>query len=126
MEIIIIVLVFIAFDILTGFLKAVSTKTINSKIMREGLIHKIGEIVFLGLSTFIEFYALTFIELPFDVPLMKVTSIYIIAMELISILENISVINPNLSKIITPYLDKVKNHEKEITDGGEKNIENRN
>lgn len=49
---VIVVLIFIAFDVLTGWLKAFSTGTTNSSIMREGLFHKIGELLAMALVMF--------------------------------------------------------------------------
>lgn len=40
-----IAIAFICFDVLTGWLKAYITATLNSSIMRTGLLRKIGEIL---------------------------------------------------------------------------------
>lgn len=121
-ELIIIAVTLIAFDIITGFLKATKTKTLNSQIMREGLFHKVGEIILIALSAFIEYYALDFVSINIDIPLVGGTCVYIIIMELMSILENIAILNPQLSKLISPYLDKIKDNKNTgVQNNGNKN-----
>lgn len=98
---------FILFDVLTGFTKALYFKQVDSTILRQGLFHKLSEVMAVIGSGLLE-YATHYIELGVDLPLLKVVSIYICVMELISILENLSEINPELTKLFSPYLKKLK------------------
>ena len=41
----IVALIFIAFDVLTGWLKALITASTNSSVMRTGLMRKVGELL---------------------------------------------------------------------------------
>lgn len=98
---------FILFDILTGVLKGIHSKSIDSTILREGLFHKLAEVLALvgsGLLTLVCDY----IQLGFSMPLLQPVSVYICVMELISILENIGEINPDLKILFRPYLAKLK------------------
>lgn len=95
----IIALIFIAFDVLTGWLKAIATKTTNSSIMRSGLFHKLGEIVAIIFGYVCE-YSLPMIGVNVNIPFAVAIGTYIVLMELASIIENISKINPRLSQIM--------------------------
>lgn len=92
-------LVFIAFDILSGWIKAVSTHTFKTSVMREGLYHKIGSILAILLFVTIDilqmYYDLSAV-LGFALNVTPFVCGYIILMELMSIIENICVINPEI------------------------------
>lgn len=109
----IIALIFIAFDVLTGWLKAIATKTTNSSIMRSGLFHKLGEIVAIIFGYVCE-YSLPLIGVDIDIPFAVAIGTYIVLMELASIIENISKINPRLSRIMTNiFSDELADYEEE-------------
>ena len=108
----IVVLCFIGFDILTGFMKAFYKEGINSTILRKGLFHKLSEVVAVVGAGLFE-YGSEYININVDVPLVKCVSAYICVMELISILENLSTINPALGKLFKPYLEKMKDKDGE-------------
>lgn len=112
MVIIIIVLVFILFDILTGLIKAIYKEGLNSTYLRQGLFHKLSEILALIGSYLLE-YAIKYIELGIDIPILKCVSGYIALMELISIIENLCEVNPKLNKLFAPYLEKMKGEKKD-------------
>ena len=63
----IVVLIFIAFDVATGWLKAFSTGTTDSSIMRQGLFHKLAEIVAV-LFGYICQYAFPYIGVEVKIP----------------------------------------------------------
>lgn len=112
MQIYIIVAGFILADVLTGILQAVYNKNINSTKLRQGLYHKISEMLAVALSAGLE-YACEYVQLGVEVPVIKVVSVYICVMELVSILENLCNINPKLAKLFKPYLDKLHGEEEE-------------
>ena len=108
-----IVLGFILFDVISGFLMASYKGTYNSSVMRKGGLRKLAEVLALVMSGFLEM-ACEYVELGVNLPLLNIVSIYICIMELISILENLSAVSPTLNKLFKPYLAKLKegyNHE---------------
>lgn len=106
----VIVLGFITFDILTGLIKAKHDGSYNSSIMREGGYHKCMEILAVVGSYGIE-YATQYVELGIQIPLVGAVVTYICIMELISIIENMCAVNPELSALFKPYLEKLKGDE---------------
>ena len=98
---------FILFDIISGIIKAIYKEGLNSTVLRQGLFHKLSEVLAVGGSWLLE-YAIAYVNLGISLPLINVVSIYICIMELISIIENICAINPKLYKLFQPYLEKLK------------------
>ena len=103
----IIVLGFIAFDVVTGLIKAGYNGNYNSAIMRQGGFHKSMEVMAMAVAYFVE-YAIVYINIGVDVPAVPAVTVYICIMELISILENICAVNPQMCTLFKPYLDKLK------------------
>ena len=91
----IVVFGFIAIDCTTGIIKAVKNKKFTSSIMREGLFHKIGNILAVLLGIYVD-YAMSIIDFGVNVPIAIPICVYISTMELGSIIENIGEINPSL------------------------------
>lgn len=106
-QIFIIVGSFIIFDIITGFIKALYKNKINSTIIRQGLYHKLTELLAMIFSAGVE-YSANYINIGVQLPVLIVVSAYIIIMEIISIIENLCEVNPTLAKLFKPYLDKLK------------------
>lgn len=104
--------VLICFDFLTGFIKAIYNKKLDSTILRKGLFHKLAELLALISCGGID-YGIKFIDLPFDLPILPSVAIYICVMEIISCFENLCEVNPALNDFFAPYLQKLKNAEKE-------------
>lgn len=71
-------------DILTGLLQAGVNNNYNSSVMRKGLYRKLGEIGCVVLAYLVN----TAISLPINIT--AFVSIYIVVMEIISVLENLS------------------------------------
>lgn len=95
-------------DIVTGLLNAIKKKEVKSSKMREGLWHKCGFLMIIGLSFGIE-YAQTLVDLGFSIPLTIPICTYIIVGELISVLENINKIaDGQLSAIIKKLFGGLK------------------
>ena len=105
-------------DFFTGFAKAYVTKSVKSRIMRIGGVHKVCEIITMFFVCFLG-VALDELGKLYNEPLIptisgKVVTYgccgYITLMELISICENLSAVFPNakiLSKIVK-VLDSIK------------------
>ena len=104
-------LVFIVLDILTGWTKALATGTTNSSIMRVGLYHKLGEVLAIGFGYVCEL-SFPYVGISISVPLVESIATYIILMEVASIVENITKINPHLSEILGKIFKKENSDEK--------------
>lgn len=96
MKIILLALVFNGLDIITGIIGAIRDgEQIKSSKLRDGLFKKVGFIFCYTLAIAIN-YAETFLNLPFGVDLVPVICTYAIVTEVVSIIENISKINPDI------------------------------
>lgn len=71
-------------DIVVGILNAWKSKSIKSSKLRDGIVHKFDELIIIIVALFLQFT----LGLPREIPVFSAT--YIIIMELISILENLS------------------------------------
>lgn len=120
----IVVLIFIAFDVLSGWLKALITATANSSIMRTGLMRKLGEILAV-IFGYVCQYCLPMIGLHVDVPFAGAIATYIVLMETASVIENICAINPNLRDALSKVFadEKLPKVEPEFTGKHEKETE---
>ena len=75
-------LIFSGLDILTGYIQAVINKNVDSKVMREGLLHKCLLIVAILVGYVVEFaFGLQSVA--------NVITVYICVMEVMSIAENL-------------------------------------
>lgn len=83
-------------DWVTGTAKGAKQHELCSSTMREGLWHKAGEVAVMVLAYMLEVGS-AHIDLGFTVPLFVPTCVYIVFNETSSILENISVLNPELA-----------------------------
>lgn len=95
-DLIIVVLIFIVLDFVSGIILAVKNKNMNSTKMREGLFHKLGFILTIILGIAIE-YAMNYMELGFTIPIVTSICIFLVITEIVSILENLIGINPALN-----------------------------
>ena len=107
---------FILFDIITGVIKALYKEGLNSTYLRKGLFHKLAEILTVIGSGLLE-YGMNYVDIGIEVPVLNVVAIYICIMELISVIENLSEVNPSLAKLFKPYLEKLKGEDKGDIDG---------
>lgn len=103
----IIVGAFILLDLITGLIKAFKTKEYTSSIMREGLFHKVGSILVVSFGVLVD-YAQSYLDLGVNVPIATSICVYIVLMEIGSIIENLCTINPNLlPEKIKSYFQKL-------------------
>lgn len=82
--IIIVPAVLMLLDIIVGFLNAWRIHDIKSSKLRDGIVHKFDEMIIIVIALFLQYS----MGLPREIPVFSAT--YIIIMELISILENLS------------------------------------
>lgn len=91
----IITLCFIACDVITGFIQALKNKCVDSSVMRDGLFHKVGFICAIALGFLCE-YAVAWLDIGFSAPIVVPVCIFICVTEIVSILENIKKLTPDL------------------------------
>ncbi len=116
MAVYITVLAFIAFDVITGLIKALAKEGINSTTLRKGLYHKFSEILTVVGAGLIQ-YGADYIELGVDIPALIAVASYICIMELVSIIENLAMVNPQLYNLFKPFLTKLKSTENTTNEG---------
>lgn len=102
----------IVFDLISGLLKAFANKTVSTTVMRQGLYHKSAILLVVLLAIGCE-YVMAFIDLgfTFDGKLTVGVTTVICLMEIMSILENLADINPDIkaSKIMSFFsLSKIE------------------
>lgn len=90
------VCLFILCDIVTGLVAAIKAGDFSSSKMREGFYHKFAILALIGVAYSVDWCS-GYFELPGVVELIyPATCLYIVLMELGSVLENICKLNPAL------------------------------
>ena len=92
------VLFFVATDYITGIAKAIMTGNLSSKKMREGLGHKFAYLTLILTSYMIDVFN-THVDLGLPVRVYLITGGGICLIELTSIIENVTEINPELKDV---------------------------
>lgn len=96
MKIILVALVFNGLDLITGIVGAIRDgEQIKSSKLRDGLFKKVGFVFCYALGVLIN-YAEDLLTLPFRVDLVPVICTYAVITEVVSVIENISKINPDI------------------------------
>ena len=103
-------LAFMFVDVLTGMLKAVKNKELNSTKAREGIYKKASFILFIAFG-YLADYAMQYVNMGFNFPAAVTICTLVIVTEAISILEKLGKINPELVKIVAPFLSALNNKE---------------
>ena len=94
--VIVITCCFMILDIFSGFIASVINKNVDSQIMKRGLLHKCGFMLAIIFGCLCE-YSMLYIDLGFTVPIQNAVCIYIIVTEMVSVLENLAKISPELA-----------------------------
>ena len=106
---------FIVLDLVTGIIKAIVTKTMDSTKMRTGLFHKLAFLIAIVLAILCEFGiaygALEYADVSIAIPIQPFVCGFIILTELTSTLENLGEINPELKN--KKFMDIFKHKETE-------------
>lgn len=92
---IIIALIFNAIDLLTGVITAVKNKDIQSSKLRDGLFKKVGFILCYVLAYLID-YEGYLVGFQISVPILPAVILYACTTEVVSIIENIHCLNPDI------------------------------
>ena len=108
MRSLIVALIFIAFDIISGLVGALKNGNYKSSVMRNGLFHKVGEIFAIIFSYGCE-EMFPFVGITVNLPICQSVLIYIIIMETGSIVENITNISPELKNILGKVFKSYRN-----------------
>lgn len=90
-----IALVFNALDLVTGIITAVKNKDIQSSKLRDGLFKKVGFLLCYFVAWLVDTQGAK-IGFQFGVPILPIIILYVCTTELVSILENICKINPDI------------------------------
>jgi toxin secretion/phage lysis holin len=97
-EAFIICCIFILLDIISGIAAALKSKSLSSTVMREGLYNKLAEILLLLLSAVCNFVLdmPPFHQLGIPPEISYVVAAYVVCMEILSTIENICILNPDI------------------------------
>lgn len=92
---IIVALVFNALDLVTGIITAVKNKDIQSSKLRDGLFKKVGFVLCYFVAWLIDTQG-ELIGFQLGTNILPIIILYVCTTELVSVLENISKINPDI------------------------------
>lgn len=95
--------VFMLADIISGFLKAWKMHDIKSRALRAGLFHKAAFLATIGLAQLTELAADRIPEIELNLPITSAICAYIILTELVSVLENLRDINPDIGGVLNRF-----------------------
>lgn len=84
-------------DIVAGFTAAATMHNIQSSKMREGIGHKVLMLILIAVSYILTIGFVHIANVSFTVPSVEVVCVYIIVMELASILENVAKAYPEFA-----------------------------
>lgn len=90
-------------DIISGVLKAWHAHDMQSKALRNGLYHKAAFLGVIGLAQLTELAADKMPEIELNVPITGAICAYIVFTELVSVLENLRDINPDIGGIMNRF-----------------------
>lgn len=105
-------LAFMVIDVFTGVLKAVKNKELNSTKAREGIYKKASFILFIAFG-YLADYAMDYVNIGFNLPAAATICALVIVTEAISVLENLGQINPDMVKLVAPFLSALNKKEGE-------------
>lgn len=103
-------LAFMVIDVFTGVLKAVKNKELNSTKAREGIYKKASFILFIAFG-YLADYAMDYVNMGFNLPAAATICTLVIITEAISVLENLGQINPDMVKLVAPFLSALNKKE---------------
>ena len=109
----IVVLTFIVLDMVIGIVKALANGSYKSLKMREGLWHKLGEILCVAFGVLCEM-AFPYVGITVSIPIVTTICIYIVLMETGSIVENLALISPNIQKMLSKVFGSYKPDDSDV------------
>ena len=106
-RVLLIALIFIVFDVITGIIKGWKSGSLNSTKMREGLINKIVEIAAILFGYMCEM-TLPTLGIGIDIAFGHIITVYIVLTEICSIIENFGEISPAVGSMLSGIFEKLK------------------
>lgn len=94
---------FMLADIVSGFIKAWHDNDLQSRALRNGLFHKAAFLGLIGVAQLTELAADKMPEIELNVPIVGAICAYIVLTELVSVLENLRDINPDIGGIMNRF-----------------------
>lgn len=91
-------------DVVIGFAAAVKNKCVSSTKMRDGLWHKLGFAAAIVVAALME-EVVANVALGVDVPTTMAVCVFVIVAELVSILENLCQLTPELERVFGKVLE---------------------
>lgn len=118
----IIMLIAMAIDYITGLIKAYMQKELSSKKGMIGIFKKFAYILVVVVGIIADYLCKLFIaefdiNFTFTIPIALLLAIWLTINELISILENLNAINVPMPKFLQTLISKLKNTVEENTNG---------
>ncbi len=118
----VIMLIAMAIDYITGLIKAYMTKELSSKKGMLGIFKKFAYILVVVVGIIADYLCKLFIaefdiNFTFTIPIALLLAIWLTINELISILENLNAINVPMPKFLQTLISKLKNTVEENTNG---------
>lgn len=107
-----VVIVFIILDIITGLVKAFYNNTYSSSEMRKGGLRKISIFLSVVLCYIVE-VCLPYLNITINIPITIIAAAYLAFMEITSIIENLSALNPNIKDFLESIINKIKGGSKD-------------
>lgn len=109
-------LVMMLFDIVSGFVGALVRGNVSSTKMREGIGHKAMLVLLVVLAIFVQTFSLHIGDMGWTVPLITPACVYIIVMEVASVVENVIQAYPALGDTpLVKIFERATGHE-DVTD----------
>lgn len=92
-----VLLIFNTLDFATGILKAILKDKIKSSKLRQGIINKFAIQIIMLSTLCLHKYSYLIFDYNISIKIIKYVLAYLVSMELISIYENVNIINPTFS-----------------------------
>lgn len=94
---------FMLADIVSGFIKAWHNNDLQSRALRNGLFHKAAFLGLIGVAQLTELAADKIPEIDLDLPITSSICAYIVLTEIVSVLENLRDINPDIGGVMNRF-----------------------
>lgn len=94
---------FMLADIVSGFIKAWHNNDLQSRALRNGLFHKAAFLGLIGVAQLTELAADKIPEIELNLPITSSICAYIVLTEIVSVLENLRDINPDIGGALNRF-----------------------
>lgn len=90
-------------DIVSGFIKAWHDNDLQSRALRNGLFHKAAFLGLIGVAQLTELAGDKIPEIKLNLPITSAICAYIVLTEIVSVLENLRDINPDIGGVMNRF-----------------------